>query len=162
MLQNWTLQEQYALFLQPHVSVNGSKQYRRLFENAVSSCIDVFQDDTELDLIRDQLAFLQPNIFQECCDAVQCDPSELNVLTHGDLWSNNIMFDASDNVDRLLFVRFYNLIIPPEQTLFLSFLARFSNVLLGIADFGRGLFAVHFIGSCCHCKGLGCSNRVLF
>lgn len=101
----WTLEEQYALFLQPHVSLNGSKQYRILFENAVSGCIDAFQNDPDLRSICDKLIRLKPNIFQKCCAAAQRDESEFNVLTHGDMWSNNIMFDAAGDADRVLFVR---------------------------------------------------------
>lgn len=111
LLQKWTLQQQYALFLQPHVSSNGSKQYRNLFQNAIAGCIDVFQSDDDLRLICDKLTHLKANIFQKCCDAVQRDESGFNVLTHGDLWSNNIMFDSDDNVDRLLFVRFDNFLM---------------------------------------------------
>lgn len=113
--KEWTLEERYALFLQPHVSLNGSKQYRNLFENAVSGCIDAFQDEPELRSICDKLIRLKPNIFQKCCDAVQRDESEFNVLTHGDLWSNNIMFDAAGDADRLLFVRCNDLQLPLKQ-----------------------------------------------
>lgn len=56
--------------------------------------------------ICDKLTLLKPMIFQKCCDAVQRDESGFNVLTHGDLWSNNIMFDADGDASRLLFVRF--------------------------------------------------------
>lgn len=89
----------FGLYMEPHVSLNGSIHYRTLFENAISSCADAFNKYPEFRTISDKLKILKNNVFNKCCAAVLRDQNGLNVLTHGDLWSNNILFNQKDDCD---------------------------------------------------------------
>lgn len=95
--------ELYQLYLEPHVSINGSKHYRNLMENAVASCAESIQEHADFQNIYHKLNLLRINIFEKCCAAVERNDNDINVLTHGDLWSNNIMFkcDQNENVETL-------------------------------------------------------------
>lgn len=94
----------YDLYLKPHVRLDGSKHYRTLLENAIVGCIDTFQSNSCLQSIRRKLGVLKTNVFEKCCEAVQRNDDAFNVLTHGDLWSNNIMFKDDSSVECPLFV----------------------------------------------------------
>lgn len=85
------------LYSVPHIRPDGSKHYRSLFENAMAECILTFENDIEMNSITEKMTKLKDNIFDKCCTAVARDENEFNVLNHGDIWSNNIMF--SDNVN---------------------------------------------------------------
>lgn len=148
--------------MRPHVSPNGSNGYSTIFQNAMSSCIEVYENDSDLQLIRKKLEHLRPKIFQKCCEAVQRNDSELNVLTHGDLWSNNIMFDLNGDPDRLLFVRVVNFRIPSQHCNAWSVSAGLSIVLLGVTDSGCCIFAIHHRVRRHWGTWLGCPDWVLF
>lgn len=95
----------YDMFLTPHVSLNGSPHYRTLFENAVSACSLTFEKHEHLQEIVQKLNQLTDRVFVKCCTAAERNDKTLNVLTHGDLWSNNIMFSVESNTETLpLFV----------------------------------------------------------
>lgn len=95
-------QNLYKMYERPHICLTGSSQYRTLLENAVTSCAELFQESSDFKEISQKLFLLKDNIFEKCCSAVERDENGLNVLTHGDLWMNNIMFKCDDNVDGAL------------------------------------------------------------
>lgn len=97
----------YDIFLTPHVSHTGSPHYKTLFENAVSACLYTFEKHSERQEIVQKLNQLIDKVFVKCCTAAERNEKTLNVLTHGDLWSNNIMFSTESNTETLpLFVCF--------------------------------------------------------
>ncbi|XP_055315524.1 uncharacterized protein LOC129575663, partial [Sitodiplosis mosellana] len=97
----------YDIFLMPHVSLNGSPHYRTLFENAVSACSKTFENHSNLQKIAQKLNQLTNRVFEKCCVATERYDKALNVLTHGDLWSNNIMFSTELSTETLpLFLDF--------------------------------------------------------
>ncbi|XP_031620103.1 uncharacterized protein LOC116338779, partial [Contarinia nasturtii] len=104
---NDTSQRLYDLFQKPHVHLNGSPHYKTLFENAVYSCSQAFENRSDLlDIVR-KLSQLIEKVFEKCCTAVERNHSTINVLNHGDLWSMNIMFNMDSNIDALpLFLDF--------------------------------------------------------
>lgn len=85
------------LFRMAHVRIDGSAQYRSLFENAMNECINLFQDDDEMGAVVKRLSEIKDNIFEKCCLAVARNDNEYNVLTHGDLWCNNVLFNELDD-----------------------------------------------------------------
>lgn len=106
----------FDLYMKPHVSLSGSTHYRTLFENAISSCADAFERHPELQHISDKLKVMKSNVFNKCCAAVLRDTNGFNVLVHGDLWSNNILFNGNDDSDaQPIFVRIVNNLIMTEK-----------------------------------------------
>lgn len=98
------------LFLIPHVRIDGSKFYRVMFENALSNCCDIFNGNELIE----KLMPIKSKIFEKCCDAVRRNENDFNVLTHGDLWSNNILFNQNDEP---LFVSIHSFSVNKERKL---------------------------------------------
>lgn len=90
----WLLQspEISKLYERAHVNPSGSPRYRDLFENAVSSCAEVFKNVAGFERIAEKLFRLEEKVFERCCTACSRDATQFNVLTHGDMWANNIMY----------------------------------------------------------------------
>lgn len=76
--------------------LTGTPHYRTLFENAIASCCETFAEITDFRDICRQLQQLNGIAFEKCCAAAERNENTINVLTHGDLWSNNIMFHNSN------------------------------------------------------------------
>lgn len=87
----------YDLYLKSHVNITGSPHYRTLFEHALLSCAQAFESHPDLSDISSKLNRMVVNVFAKCCAAAERQENGLNVLTHGDLWSNNIMFHSNSD-----------------------------------------------------------------
>lgn len=76
--------------------LTGTPHYRTLFEHAIASCCETFLEIADFRDICRQLQQLNGIAFEKCCAAAERNENTVNVLTHGDLWSNNIMFHDSN------------------------------------------------------------------
>lgn len=76
------------------------------YQNAVASCIKFAKTFPQLQCYIEKLEKFQEQAVQRMIDVFKRDDQSFNVLNHGDLWVNNLMFhsDANGDADDVLLV----------------------------------------------------------
>ena len=76
--------------------------------NCFQNLIDVTEDLPGYDQLNKKLKLIENTVFEKICAAAARDDNQFNVLCHGDMWANNIMFkhDEHGRVKDELFVDF--------------------------------------------------------
>lgn len=89
----------------PNIS-SDVKFFHGLFENAMKSCSEEVATWPGFEKYAEKLLKLVPVTIAKGCKIYTRDDSEFNVLTHGDLWVNNIMYhyDSDKKPDDAIFV----------------------------------------------------------
>lgn len=69
-----------------------SKPWQAIAENASQAVSDACKFLPEFQHLSGKISAGQSTVFERFCLSAARNPNSFNVLTHGDLWSNNIMF----------------------------------------------------------------------
>lgn len=72
-----------------------------LLKNCVSTCHQIVSGWPGYEKISEKLIVLQKTFMDKCCDVFSSDTIDFNVLNHGDLWSNNLLFKLNENEEIL-------------------------------------------------------------
>lgn len=80
----------------------GSQIYRTLFENFSATVADVTATIPGFEKISEKITSRQTNLFAKMCAALDGNELGLDVLCHGDLWANIILFSKDGGLDAIL------------------------------------------------------------
>lgn len=62
----------------------------------MSSCAEAFRETAGFEAIVRKLLRLEEKVYERCCTACSRDITQFNVLNHGDLWANNVMYSYDE------------------------------------------------------------------
>lgn len=68
-----------------------------VYMNTIASAIKYIESVPQLQKYIEKLRVFEKNIINNLVDVFTKDETSFNVLNHGDLWINNLMFKADDS-----------------------------------------------------------------
>lgn len=103
------LYQQNPEMFQYHKQSNLTENFNPLhlfYQNTVANCIKYAKTYPKLECYIEKLEKFQEQVVPRMIDVFKRDDQSFNVLNHGDLWVNNLMFhfDDNDEADDVLLV----------------------------------------------------------
>lgn len=89
---------------------NLKDDFKDYFNQITNAFITKVNELSIKDEYKEKIQKWKDNLYSRCCELAQENSNKINVLNHGDMWNNNVMF-LFENDEKVIKLKFVSIII---------------------------------------------------